>query len=47
MKISQYKKMPKPAGKSREIAWSEVFRYANLIKAYNQCCRKKKWKAIK
>lgn len=40
----KYKEMPKPNGKSRVIAWSEAFRYANLVKVYNQCRRKKKWK---
>ena len=40
----KYKEMPKPNGKSRVIAWSEAFRYANIVKVYNQCRRKKKWK---
>lgn len=40
----QYKEMPKPQGKSRMIAWSEAFRYKNLVKVYNQCRRKKKQK---
>jgi len=40
--VQQYKEMPKPAGKSREIAWSEAFSFASLVRAYNQCRRKRK-----
>lgn len=43
--VRQYKEMPKPKSKSRVIAWSEAFRYANLVKVYNQCRRKRKWKS--
>ena len=44
--VHEYKEISKPAGKKqRMIAWSETFRYANLIKVYNQCCRKKKQKS--
>ena len=42
----QYKEIQKPAGtKQRMIAWSEAFRYENLVKVYNQCRRKKKQKS--
>ena len=43
--VNQYKEMPQPKSKSRVIAWSETFRYANLVKVYNQCRRKRKWKS--
>jgi len=39
--VRQYKEQPKAAGKKRMIYWPEAFSFANLVKAYHQCRRKK------